>query len=1322
MSLIRRTFILLIGALALLIGISAFSFRVDASAQVFQQIRAHDNPAINRWSDDTLHAFTDRLVEMRSNGARPVTLAQAQAKDLPAQWTVLVYMAADNDLERYALADLNEMEFIGSTDEVSVVVQLDRAAGYDTSQGDWTEARRYFVEAGFDGSIESTEIERLGETNTGDPQTLVDFVTWGMEAFPAENYALVIWNHGGGWYGVASDASHDYDDLTLQELEQALSQIHQASGGRKIDLIGFDACLMGMLEVYQTLAPYASYAVASADLVPGFGWAYAPMLTELTDNPEMRAPELGRVIVDKFTDFYSRSRSNFDVYSMGVINLSLIPTVTERLVNFTEVVAEEPALALEAIATARSEAIAHGGFDDPQYVDIWSAIDLRTFMSSVAVTSGDHDLAAAARFVLDAAQESVVYYRSSESFSEGSALSIYFPRTLRAYQDEDRAARYEEKTQELMADWRDFLSTFYDTARSLGNLDIGGGLLGASSEREQLLIDLGLGESGLIDAAFYVSYIAEDNRPILIDYDRLGSSSVQQVRWEPQIPFISDGETEIPILLIINRQDETQGVINGTYYPENGDGVEAQLIIDLETSAVVSVWGIRRTSAGRMPFEVSPLNGERFVPSWIELGSSNEFVPRDATDELIFGDAPFRYLLREAEEGSYRIGYAAQSISGQAVQDDAELQVQQSGALSTPTLSITLPPATLLDTDGDGVPDTADNCPLISNPDQRDVDGDGIGDACDLINNLPDRDGDGVPDQFDNCPTVPNPTQADTNGNGIGNACEGDPDGDGIRVWDNCPTVYNPDQRDSDGDFIGDACDPTPFGSGPDALDSDGDGLTDEQELALGTDPFDMDTDGDGVFDGEEVLLYGTNPLLWDTDGDGLSDGQEVSGTLPVFTSPLLADTDGDGINDYEQIYGGTFRDSDGDGLRDRDEFRLGTDPYNPDSDSDGLSDGEEVLIFGTNPLLWDTDYDGIPDGEEVYRFGTNPLLVDTDGDGLSDYLEVYVYGTNPLQPDVGFGITDSDYDGIPDDEEIFFWGTDPFNPDTDGDGLTDYEEIFIYGFDPFNPDTNGDGIGDLETALGDADSDGDGLSDYEEIRFYNTNPYNPDSDGDGLDDGLEVFEFETSPTDPDTDGDGLLDGQEVAMGCSPLLLDTDDDGLSDWDEYAIWGTNCAYADTDLDGIPDAVEIYGPTDPLIADTDGDGLIDGDEYEFMTDPLNPDTDEDGLLDGEEVLYYGTDPLNPDTDGDGLTDLEEVYFFLTSPLLMDTDGDGLSDYDEVYIYGTDPLNLDTDSDGLTDGAEINTYGTDPFNPDTDGDGILDGDEVAGGTDPLVPNGSM
>jgi outer membrane protein OmpA-like peptidoglycan-associated protein len=185
--------------------------------------------------------------------------------------------------------------------------------------------------------------------------------------------------------------------------------------------------------------------------------------------------------------------------------------------------------------------------------------------------------------------------------------------------------------------------------------------------------------------------------------------------------------------------------------------------------------------------------------------------------------------------------------------------------------------------------------------------------------------------------------------------------------------------------------------------------------------------------------------------------------------------------------------DDDHDGLTNGEERRLGTDPHNPDTDGDGLSDGDEVRKYNTNPLRGDTDDDGLSDGEEVLKYHTDPTMYDTDGDGLSDGDEVLKYHTDPLR-------ADTDGDGLSDGDEILRYHTDPLKVDTDGDGLSDGDEVLKYHTDPLK-----------------ADTDGDGLSDGDEVLKYHTDPLKADTDGGSVNDGAEVLRG-TNPLDPSDD------------------------------------------------------------------------------------------------------------------------------------------------------------------------------------------------------------
>ncbi len=428
--------------------------------------------------------------------------------------------------------------------------------------------------------------------------------------------------------------------------------------------------------------------------------------------------------------------------------------------------------------------------------------------------------------------------------------------------------------------------------------------------------------------------------------------------------------------------------------------------------------------------------------------------------------------------------------------------------------------------------------------------------------------------------------------------------------------------------------------------DPDLDGLTNLEEYQFGSYPNATDSDGDGMPDGWEVQ-YSLNPISdadasLDPDNDGLTNLEEYQ--YSPLMNPRNSDSDNDEMPDgWELTYGlnatdpnDAYGDLDNDGLDNLDEFLANTDPTDPDSDEDGLIDGDDP-----DPTDDDIDDDGLKDGDEII-YGTNIHLWDSDGDGLGDGDEVHTYSTDPLDED-------TDDDLLTDYEEVMYEGTNPTNPDTDGDGLEDGFEL-SWGSNPLNADTDGDDL-----------NDGDELA-------WGTDPHFEDYDYDGLTDGFEVHTFGSDPTDQDSDDDFLIDGDEYSFGSDPNDPDSDGDGLWDGDEWMYY-TNPNDPDSDGDGLTDYEEVvtyhstYPGLDPNDPDTDNDELNDGDEITYGTDPENSDTDNDGLIDGDEITY-DTDPLDTDSDNDGLTD-----------------------GDEVHTYGTDPIDNDTDDDYLPDGSDPN-----------------------------------
>lgn len=654
-----------------------------------------------------------------------ISLGVAGGQTQPSQtentrWTVMVYMAADNDLEKFALTDINEMEFIGSSDTVQVVVQIDRSAKFDSSAGDWTTTRRYFITEDLEdiqgSDINSQLIEDLGETNTGDPAVLQQFASWAIQAYPADRYALILWDHGGAWLGIAADGSVEgYDGLTMPELKEALAGITEETGIEQLDVIGFDACLMGSLEVYRVIAPYARYAIASPELIPGTGWAYSDLLAALQDNPAADGAAFGRAVVDTFYTFYTRNARQYAAANLGLVDLGQVNTVLQGLAALADSLLDAGTETLDAFARARESTLVYGANNDPRLSDVWSAADLQQFLTKFAALLPDGDMREAALEAAAHIDALVVYYRTSTPDAGDTGLSIFFPRNSAIYRTGTYAERYAREIASDLAPWEAVLTTYYNDAVDVAQDNPLTEVTSSNLLNEYQLSFTGL---GLNRAAFTVTY-AYNGRDILVDYQPIGLESAgglletTEATCGRRVTFISDGRVQVPVLMIPNQAAPQTGIVNGIYLSPDGEALDVQAVFALDADGrgtLVTLWGIRNTLVGPMLFEIAPEAGAGFRPYWVQFDAGSNLVVVPATDMLTFGHAPLTVEKPVAPFGTYTVRVLSENAAGRRVVQDA--------------------PANLRDRDDDCVPDVRDNCAFVPNGDQQDVNRDGVGSAC----------------------------------------------------------------------------------------------------------------------------------------------------------------------------------------------------------------------------------------------------------------------------------------------------------------------------------------------------------------------------------------------------------------------------------------------------------------------------------------------------------------------------------------------------------------------------------------------------------------
>ncbi|MEW5747384.1 MAG: clostripain-related cysteine peptidase [Candidatus Thermoplasmatota archaeon] len=231
-------------------------------------------------------------------------------------WTFMVYMAADSEPALPWEEDLNEMEAASLAEWMNVVVLADPLGDGDS----------VLLEiAGDDGpDIVSPEIDDsgevvplAGEVDMSSPYTLIDFVAFTAGAYPADRYALVLWGHGGGWYGMCADG---LSVLTPGELGLALESVSD-SMGRGLDIVIADSCAEGVLETIHEAAKGAEWYVGSEINVPAQGLRYDLVLDTLSEDAEVSPGDFGARVceIHRTSLYYDSWSAAMAVYDLGAL-------------------------------------------------------------------------------------------------------------------------------------------------------------------------------------------------------------------------------------------------------------------------------------------------------------------------------------------------------------------------------------------------------------------------------------------------------------------------------------------------------------------------------------------------------------------------------------------------------------------------------------------------------------------------------------------------------------------------------------------------------------------------------------------------------------------------------------------------------------------------------------------------------------------------------------------------------------------------------------------------------------------------------------------
>ena len=308
-----------------------------------------------------------------------------------AKWTVLVYLVADNNLDEYTETDLLELELGGSSEDVNVLIIMDKL---------YEPAVLMTIE-----DHERVVLEELGELNMGDQATMEMFLAYGAENYPAEHMVLFFWDHGSGVHGVACDETMpdgtiSEDWLSHQELMAALDDYH-------MDILAADECSIGQLETmyeYYSNEVDMDYWVASENYISWRGFSYDEILRRLIEDPDMGERALSFVIVEEFTELFSVPPYQSEILtSQSVFDMSKVEALGAAVLEMASTLSGDMDTYSALISAAQMASL------NPWGARSAGQIDLGTFVQYILdnVEEGD-PVAADCEAVLSAHSECVI--------------------------------------------------------------------------------------------------------------------------------------------------------------------------------------------------------------------------------------------------------------------------------------------------------------------------------------------------------------------------------------------------------------------------------------------------------------------------------------------------------------------------------------------------------------------------------------------------------------------------------------------------------------------------------------------------------------------------------------------------------------------------------------------------------------------------------------------------------------------------------------------------------------------------------------------------
>lgn len=368
------------------------------------------------------------------------------AKEEVKDWTFLIFLNANNNLDYFGDINLKQMEEIGSNKNINIVVQWG-------SMSRKTVKRMLIKKSTNPNQITSPVVQDIGAADMGDAKELVKFMKWGHEKYPAKKYFVSVWNHGNGWYKKAGSGGVQindisYDDktgnkITTEQLGLALGEFSKTIG-RKVDLFGSDACLMSMVEVASEMSDSVAYFAGSQEVEPGYGWPYNNFLKEWNKNPAMEGDKVGELLATEYLKAYSGGIYGNGKVTFSILNLSFLPQFESSVKSLVGDLKTLPLSDLRQVSNLVKQTQYFTYSDYKDFAHFLNAVQSEKILSEkTAMTEAFNSL--------------VIVNRVSDTYKDAHGISIWLPDS--EWQLNNHSKRYEKLKFNERTNWLDFLAS-----------------------------------------------------------------------------------------------------------------------------------------------------------------------------------------------------------------------------------------------------------------------------------------------------------------------------------------------------------------------------------------------------------------------------------------------------------------------------------------------------------------------------------------------------------------------------------------------------------------------------------------------------------------------------------------------------------------------------------------------------------------------------------------------------------------------------------------------------------------------------------------------